>query len=102
MAVTTTTILPKARTAGASDTVVVDAGSVVTIGVATASDDAGDQDLPDVPFPVKMVNTGGDDMTLEVLGRDRKAFTVVGPAEVKAFRPALSANQPEVLFYKKV
>jgi len=51
---------------------------------------------------VKMVNTGGDDMTLEVLGRDRKAFTVVGPAEVKAFRPALSANQPEVLFYKKV
>lgn len=102
MTVTTTTILPADRTAATSETVTVDAGAVVTIGIATAGDDAGEQNLPDKPFPVKMVNTGGDDMTLDVLGKGKTSYAVVGPAEVVIERPLLDAGEPEVLGYKKV
>lgn len=102
MAVTTTTILAAGKTALPSSTVTVDAGQVVTIGIATASADAGDDNLPSNAFAVKMVSTGGDDMTLDMLGREKKACQVVGPAEVKVFRPLLAADQPDVLAYKKV
>jgi hypothetical protein len=102
MAVTTTTILAAGRTATSSSTVTVDAGVIATIGLATSSADSGDQDLPDKSFAVKMVSTGGDDVTIGVLDRQTRSFSVVGPADVKVFRPLLDTDEPEVLVYKKV